>query len=282
MILIERYAGLGDALFLNTLAFHLGEKTQRRVFVGTNHPALIRGNPWAVVLPCRTRLWGERWGGVLRRLRLIDRRVYLTYADGPRGQPDAHILTVLSRKIGLEPAPDRPLLFLTARERQRWALPAEGKPWLAMQSAGLTEWTLNKEWYPERFAAVAAALRPDFRLVQLGAGSDPALAADLDLRGKISPRAAAATLASCRAFIGQVGYLMHAAAAVGTPAVIVYGGFEAPWQSGYPWNENLYSAETPCAPCWLAGPCPHGRICMAGIGAESVLDALRRLMLGAV
>lgn len=280
MILLERYAGLGDGLFLNTLAFHLGERTRQRVLVGTNHPSIVRGNPWAVTLPCRTRLWGELWGVVLRRLHLIDKRIYLTYFNGPKHQPDAHILTVLSRAIGLEPAPVRPLLFLTATEKRHAALPADGKPWIAMQSAGLTSWTLNKEWFPDRFAAVAAALRATHRIVQLGAASDPELGADLDLRGRITPRAAAATLASCHAFVGQVGYLMHAAAAVGTRAVIVYGGFEAPWQSGYAWNENLYTA-LPCAPCWISGPCPCQRTCMDRITVADALSAVQRTLAAA-
>jgi hypothetical protein len=74
---------------------------------------------------------------------------------------------------------------------------------------------------------------------------------------------------NCKVFIGQVGFLMHAAASVGLPSVIVYGGFEAPWQSGYEANSNLYSA-VECAPCWLETKCPYGKKCMTMIKPEIV------------
>ena len=43
------------------------------------------------------------------------------------------------------------------------------------------------------------------RVVQLGRKSDPSLDADMDLRDKISPRLAAAVLASCKLLVCQEG-----------------------------------------------------------------------------
>jgi ADP-heptose:LPS heptosyltransferase len=103
------------------------------------------------------------------------------------------------------------------------------------------------------------------------------LEVDLDLRGKITPRAAAAVLASCSGLVCQVGYLMHAAAAVGTRAVVIYGGFEAPWESGYVQNNNLFT-KLPCSPCWLREPCPYNKKCMDQITVDDVFGEVCTLL----
>ena len=126
---------------------------------------------------------------------------------------------------------------------------------------------------------VSKKLRNTCRVVQLGPASDPLLEVDLDLRGKITPRAAAAVLASCSGLVCQVGYLMHAAAAVGTRAVVIYGGFEAPWESGYEQNTNLFT-KLPCSPCWLREPCPYDKECMKKITVDEVLDRVQKILYG--
>jgi hypothetical protein len=274
--LLHRYAGLGDALFLNTIAFHLSGQVSSKILVCTNHPALLQGNPRIHRLPACSRKWGFRLARCLANLGIVSNLHYLEYGDALGPKTREPILAVLARRAGLNLVPERPCLFLDPGELRRLRLPQNGRPWIALQSAGQTDWTPNKEWYPARFETVATALRPRFRLVQLGLASDPKLPSDLDLRGQVSPRQAAAVLASCASFVGQVGFLMHAAAAVSVPAVIVYGGFEAPWQSGYPWNENLFTP-LECSPCWLSSPCPYARRCMNEIQPKDVLAAFDRL-----
>jgi ADP-heptose:LPS heptosyltransferase len=137
--------------------------------------------------------------------------------------------------------------------------------------------TENKNWYPERFFEVSKRLRDIYHVVQLGRASDPSLDVDLDLRGKIRPRDAAAVLSSCSALICQVGFLMHAAAAVGTRAVVIYGGFEAPWESGYEQNINLFT-DLPCSPCWLREPCPYDKECMQKIDVKSFLKSINAIL----
>jgi len=85
---------------------------------------------------------------------------------------------------------------------------------------------------------------------------------------------AATILANCRVFVGNVGFLMHLARAVECRSVIVFGGREAPWQSGYSGNINLFSPVS-CAPCWLWNKCDHDRICMDVITAEEVIDSVK-------
>lgn len=66
--------------------------------------------------------------------------------------------------------------------------------------------------------------------------------------GVITPtfRHACAVLSVCRAFVGTEGGLMHAAAAVGVPAVILWSEFISPEITGYPTMRNLRHAGKPC------------------------------------
>lgn len=189
--------------------------------------------------------------------------------------PTRHIIAELCRQAGLRGRVAlKPLFFSRPEELEaaRWA-----EHHLVIQSSGLGgAWPMqNKQWYPERFQAVVDALRAQWRFVQLGSLSDPPLTGTVDLRGRTTLRQSAAILANARLYLGNVGFLMHLARAVDCPAVILYGGREAPWQSGYTCNVNLYSP-VPCAPCWLWNRCEYGRICMDQITVADVLQAVRQ------
>jgi ADP-heptose:LPS heptosyltransferase len=136
----------------------------------------------------------------------------------------------------------------------------------------------NKQWYPDRFQSVVDALRSDFDFIQLGSASDPPLQNVKDFRGKTSIRQSAALLHHARLYVGTVGFLMHLARAVDCQSVIVFGGREAPWQSGYSCNVNLYTP-VPCAPCWRWNRCDYNRRCMSSISANDVIRAVREIAL---
>ena len=279
--MLLRFAGLGDDLFVNTIAYHLWKQEGRRVVVAGSHPELFRGNPGAWIIPTRSQKIAHQIGRLLLNLRIIESMTYMGYqpeeSAGGMKPMNSHIFEVLSDRVGLKNAPKKPEIFLTTKEKKRCALPTGAKPWIASHSSGVTEMTENKNWYPERFMEVSKKLRNTCRIVQLGRASDPLLEVDLDLRGKIQPRAAAAVLASCSRLVCQVGYLMHAAAAVGTHAVVIYGGFEAPWESGYEQNINLFT-KLPCSPCWLREPCPYDKECMKQITVDEILSAVWKIV----
>jgi ADP-heptose:LPS heptosyltransferase len=132
-----------------------------------------------------------------------------------------------------------------------------------------------KEWFPERFQEVVSALRHKYNFVQIGLKSDPPLDGVLDMRGKTSLRQAAAIMSGSWVFVGLVGLLMHLARAVDCRSVIIFGGREAPNQSGYSCNENLF-AELACSPCWRWSRCAHDRECMKMITADRVIEGIER------
>jgi ADP-heptose:LPS heptosyltransferase len=191
--------------------------------------------------------------------------------------PPRHLIAEMCRLCGIRGEIElRPYLTLTteelaAAERFAGCLVVQS----SRRSASLT--IGNKEWIPERFQAVVDALAQRGRIVQIGQKDDPLLRGAEDLRGKTSLRESAAVLQQARGFIGLVGFLMHLARAVDCPAVIVYGGREAPNQSGYTCNENLYN-QVPCAPCWRWNSCVFEHRCMTGIQANDVVAAVDRLL----
>jgi len=103
------------------------------------------------------------------------------------------------------------------------------------------------------------------------------LAGARDLRGNTTLREAAAILNRSLCFIGTSGLLVHLARAVECRSVVIYGGREHAWQSGYTCNENLES-HLPCAPCWLWQDCDRDRECMKQITSDQVVAAVDRAL----
>ena len=114
-----------------------------------------------------------------------------------------------------------------------------------------------------------------FSIVQLGLKNQPKLNNTLDLRGS-SISESASYLANATFFLGQVGFLMHLARAVNTRSVIIYGGREKSWQSGYPCNENIETNPV-CSPCWQNNHCDYDRKCLKEITVKDVLVAIERV-----
>lgn len=114
----------------------------------------------------------------------------------------------------------------------------------------------NKQWAPERFHAVARRLMADgHRVAQFSYGGLHSLPVE-----QISTpdfRRAVAILAHARLYIGPEGGMHHAAAAMGVPAVVIFGGFVPPQVTGYDFHHNVAVGKAcgswlPCAHCYNA------------------------------
>jgi ADP-heptose:LPS heptosyltransferase len=128
----------------------------------------------------------------------------------------------------------------------------------------------NKQWPRERYAEVARRLKDaGHRVVQLNYDG-AALLADVPSIKTKSFREAAAVLSRARLYIGPEGGLHHAAAAVGIPAVVLFGGFIPPTVTGYDTHTNLTGGVEACG---SISPCQHCRDAMDGITVDEVLKA---------
>ena len=264
--------GLGDDLLTTALIEPLAEQTGRPIWVLSNHPELFDGMvKVAAVLP-PTPETADRLGALGVR---VVRTLYTQNLDGGsrHASPPEHILATIARKAKLTGEfTMHPRMILRDEEKNAASFARNA---IVMQSSGMgARFPIpNKEWDPNRFAEVAATLAPRHTVIQIGSPSDPAIPAARDLRGQTTVRQMAAILSHARLFVGLVGFPMHVARAVDCPAVIVYGGREAPWQSGYSANLNLYNPVA-CAPCWLVDRCDHNHQCMRDISVAEVTTAI--------
>ncbi len=133
----------------------------------------------------------------------------------------------------------------------------------------------NKQWGRSRWVRLVAALRRDgHRVAQLGAPGTPLLP-QAELITTRSFREACAVLGQARLAILPEGGLHHAAAALGTPTIVLFGGFISPRQTGYAHQLNLFTGD---APCGMRSRCAHCARAMARIEVEQVLEHARLLL----
>jgi ADP-heptose:LPS heptosyltransferase len=267
----------GDDMLCTAVLHELKKRGKKKIWMMSKNPELFeKNNDVDLVVPIddRYRVYVETFGKKWQPLE------YARF-DREKDQnepPKRHIIAELCWRAGVRGKIALHPYFHVKGEEKAKAAWADGL--IAIQSSGLGgQWPMrNKQWYPERFQQVVDGLKNQFKFVQLGSAGDPPLDGVADLRGKTSLRETAAVLANCRLYLGNAGFLMHLARAVERPSVIVYGGREAPWQSGYSCNLNLYSA-VPCAPCWLWNKCDYNRTCMERITADEVIRAVEQITL---
>ena len=133
----------------------------------------------------------------------------------------------------------------------------------------------NRQWGWDRYAALISS-RPHLRWVQVG---KPELST-LPGVSRVSTnsfREACAVLARAAAYVGPEGGLHHASAALGIPAVVIFGGYISPEVTGYRCHMNLFSGEG--LGCGRRESC--GCDCMTRISPDQVarsLDAVLELV----
>lgn len=132
----------------------------------------------------------------------------------------------------------------------------------------------NKQWPVAHYEALACAIREErgLRCVQLVPPSVRPALHFADVIETPTFRHALAIIGLASLYIGPEGGLHHGAAAMGTPAVVIFGGFNTPKSTGYPWHENITVGE----PCGRVAACEHCREAMASISVDRVLDAALR------
>ncbi len=142
-----------------------------------------------------------------------------------------------------------------------------------------------KQWPPERFAAVADRLRDEFGalVVLLGAGGDQEAARrvagamqspPLNLVGRTDLRTAFAVISQLDLLITNDSGLMHAASALWTPLVALFGSTD-PFATG-PFTPlaSVVRHPVPCSPC-LQRQCPEDKQCLDLITVDEVAEQAR-------
>lgn len=265
--------GFGDHLLCTSVFRELRKRGQKKLWMMSGHPELFeRNSDVDAVVPIDWRFpeLAQRRGG----RSLMPNYAEIIEEEDRSVPPERHIISMMCMKAGIEGRIDlRTYLHLSEREKIAGRVAARQ---IAIQSSILSASLpiRNKEWMADRFQAVVDALGHEYTFVQVGSSRDPKLEGVVDLRGKCDVRRTAAVMSQSLAFVGLVGFLMHLARSVDCRSVIVYGGREAPWQSGYSCNENLFTTLS-CSPCWLWSKCDFGHRCMKEIEPQRVVTAIQ-------
>ena len=267
--------GLGDHLLVSSVFRELQGRQETGNWMLSDHPDIFLENPdISRVIPdnWRTEKFCEKLGYAPTTLS------YGTWINDPDQivPPKKHIIAEILERAGIagdvELRPYFPAVQTVSPELHSQS------DTVCIQGANTASTTpmLNKQWSEKHFEEVGSMLSCRYKMVQLGLPGESDISAAEDLRGALSIIQTAEMLAQSRFFIGQVGFLMHLARAVGTRSIIVYGGREKAWQSGYPCNENL-ETNPGCAPCWRNSGCEYDRKCLSDITVQNLLDAVDRM-----
>lgn len=194
---------------------------------------------------------------------------YQRLVNGPGLRP--YIAEKTSTKWTWKPYKPEPAQIVFTANELEFAERYRGKVMIEPETKAIGH--SNKAW--RRWPELAALLRRyNVPTVQCHPGGATIVLADT-LALTPSFRYAAAVLSVSRAFIGTEGGLMHAAAAVGTSAVILWSEFISPEITGYATHKNLRHAGPPCGSRTNCADCYAA---MQAITPAEVLDALEEFL----
>lgn len=132
---------------------------------------------------------------------------------------------------------------------------------------------VNKQWDPARYYALADHMRKDGYEIRQFVWEKLGVAKGQDVKPIPTPsfRHAAAALARAILYVGPEGGIHHVAAAVGTPAVVLFGAWIHPGTTGYEDHVNIYVGGD--VPCGNIQPCQHCKDAMNKITVKQVYNA---------
>lgn len=132
---------------------------------------------------------------------------------------------------------------------------------------------VNKDWGESKYAELARRLLlQGYRLLQFKHSHSRRLIAGADIVQLPRFREAIAVMTRAAMYVGTEGGMMHAAAAVGIKAAVLFGGWSPPIVCGYPGHVNLVGNNG--AACGSLHPCKHCQQALANISVDQVKDAV--------
>ena len=270
---ILAWGGIGDVLLLTpALKSIKAAHSHTKVTVyclRREHMEVLKNNPNIDALK-----WGSAFRRALYHLRLL-RVSPINYADlRPSLCYQKTASEIIAEMLGVTLSNNKPEIYLTAREEEsaRTRLAQLERPVAIHAKAGFTE---NKDWPTEMWEQLVAE-NTQYNFLQLGSATEQLIKGAVDMRG-LTLRESFALIKYADGFVGIDSCLAHAAAALGTPAVVMFGP-STPVLWAHSSNANIYKGLR-CSPCVdMLGnvPCPYGRPCMKTITVKEVREALGR------
>ncbi|MBI1783603.1 lipopolysaccharide heptosyltransferase II [Candidatus Sumerlaeota bacterium] len=193
----------------------------------------------------------------------------------------------------LDLPPEPPQMVLNPGEEERAQIRQmarergwEGKrPWIGIAPGSIN--SMAKRWLPERFAVVADRLAGEFnaQVFLLGSKEEKKVvdqvaglckSSVVNLGTELNLAQFIAFMERLDAFVGNDSGAMHVAAALGVPAVAIFGPTN--WVTTAPFSSKSKIVRHPveCSPCMLRN-CPIGHPCMKGVEVDHIFTALKEL-----
>jgi ADP-heptose:LPS heptosyltransferase len=275
-IRILAFGGIGDAILLTpSLRALATSEPDRKIVVWTGNPghiSVFRHNPFISSFRYLGRLGrrlyqtvgGSRW------LSFIHTDYSRTIPSLLYSQSATHIIADI---LGTSVRDEVPELFLTdAETAAATKLVQNFKPPLVVLHVKAAS-SPNKHWEFDNWQKLIAR-NPSLTFIQVGDRGEPVIHGAHSLTG-IGLRKTFAVIQACDAFVGVDSGLGHAATAVQTPAVVLFGA-TTPVIWGHERNINLYSPRycSPCIDLLCSSPCPFSVACMKSLSVGNVEDAL--------
>ena len=247
--------GWGDQLMAAGEARHVHQATSRKVVITNNAGAAQ---------------WSVLWEGLPYILRTSEPNcARVISASGQR----PYILGKFPHRWRWKAYTPRPAEIAFTADEIAFARPYHGMVMIEPNVKAIGH--RNKAWLGAYWHSLLEQLQ-DVRTVQcLAPGSQPLNAISTHV---ITPtfRHALAVLSVCRALVTTEGGLMHGAAAVGVPAVVIFGEFISPEVTGYAMHRNLYTGTG--LGCGSRLQCKSCRSAMERIKPADVLANLKEIL----
>lgn len=197
-----------------------------------------------------------------------------------------HAMQVIAKNFKTSVKDPLPELYFTLLEAGRVKEFIDSK--IGAESYIVVEPGTNKDWFGDlrswpmdRWQELVYHIKktyPELLVLQVGLTNTQLLEGVIDLRGKTSFREVALVIKNSCLFIGTEGGLMHAAAAVKAPSLILWGGITLPSFAGYQNHQKILSNFVSCAPCGQLGWCDNDRKCMMNLTTGMVILMLDKLL----
>jgi len=198
----------------------------------------------------------------------IESRLTMKCRSGWATARDAYIVRQIARRYGIELS-DESLDLFTAPEDDEWAAAFTGslgdRPTVALNRRSAMA---CKEYPQEHWQIVADALAEQATVVEFGPPTET-LAGVRPIWPFQPLRRTAALLRRISCLVTVDSFLAHVAAAVGTPAIVVFGPTN-PAVFGHPVHVNIRRA--PCEPCYNpdeAGCRQH--VCLTELPPDAII-----------
>ncbi len=278
---------LGHGDFKLATRYRLGRQLRDKYDVAIVIPRSFKAaiTPFFANVPVRVGWRGEMRYGLLNDIRLLNKKRYplmvqrlVALAGAPNAaavenypHPELQVnkpqFDNLRTKFGLHP--EKPVLILCPG--------AEFGP--------------AKRWPEQHYAAVAETkIHQGWQVWLMGSAKDNVVAEDIrvglnesdrkacfNLAGQTALAEAIDLMAMADAVVSNDSGLMHIAAAVGRPLVVVYGSTSPGYTPPLADNVKIEALDVDCGPCFKR-ECPQGHLkCLQDLSPAKVLEALAEL-----